>query len=190
MSNVTKLNPKEITRTYPVFGVPAETVLVGEYGEGENDTRVWYEYTGFTIDEKGTVHAHYKLPVGLAQDADHVTRANHVAAERKAHSKYMRDTKPMRDAKNKKIADAAKARVALEDRCGTRKYHDDRLQQIFEYQTRNSEGDSEAEYIAFLEKIAPTMEGVYVKISGFKSWAEFEAADEAWRNGDEDEAAA
>ncbi len=109
--------------------------------------------------------------------------------QKRAHAKFLRDTKPMRDAAKALAASRANLLRTLEARCGHGwvERSDDfgacsMLDLVREY-LRVDEFDDK-ENLPFLEKLAPKIEDAFASVAGFKTWAEFEVAYEAKRAAD------
>jgi hypothetical protein len=166
MDNVHSLPAQTITREYPAGKVPQESV----HGEAYNDDgdRHWYRFERVSFGKDGTVTATYTLDTEEGRD--------------KAHKKWLRDTKVWREAKERAAADFNRSRTKLEALCGFgRNHYDshfnprDKVVEFLELDEHNMD-DRGGEYLAFLEKIAPEIEAIYLKAAGFERWEALNAA--------------
>jgi hypothetical protein len=171
VSNVTSPPAPTIMRDYPAGRVPRETIRVAD--------DVYYRF-----DQLVGTTATYNLASRKAwQD---MTR-DEGDADNKAHKNWLRVTKWLRDAEQKAEAIYNRRESELENRCGfgfgSPLYGPfNPRDAVTAFLGLDDDGEN---YLAFLEKIAPQIEAVYLKAAGFETWEEFGAARDAkfaaWR---------
>ena len=169
LGNATSRPAPTIMRDYPVGRVPRETIRVAD--------DVYYRF-----DQLVGTTATYNLASRKAwQDMTCDECDADQQADNKAHKNWLRVTKWLRDAEQKAEAIYNRRESELENRCGfgfgSLVYgHFNPRDAVTAFLGLDDDGEN---YLAFLEKIAPQIEAVYLKAAGFETWEEFGSARDA-----------